>query len=325
VQGTAEASRIFHLPRSSIFDSHGFSEIRIRLGWKTRALALPSFPVIFRALILSSILATCAFAQRSAPAPAAPSQPAPKPSEVDTTAIGALNLLGKEAAAQVARIEARDGHPFPDRWYILVHDAAQPRGLREFVFSGGKLVGGRTLSQFADSITADEVIGASAIKVNSDQAAGVAAQFAVFNNARLGTVQYELFKSSTPPAPVWRLTCHGSDGESLGTILLHATKGSLLGFQGFAKSPIVPETIVATEPPPTKPAEPAAPTADRSKRPATNAAASSSTTVAAKPAPPKANPVRREPEPARAVPVRPAPRQGPVDRIGNVFRRVFRD
>jgi hypothetical protein len=273
--------------------------------------------VIFRALLLSSVFMTCALAQRSAPAPAGATQPAPKSNEVDTTAIGALNLLGKEAAANVARIEARDGHPFPDRWYILVHDPAQPRGLREFVFSAGKLVGGRTLSQFADSITADEVIGASAIKVNSDQAAGVAAQFAVHNNARLGTVQYELLKSSSPPAPVWRLTCHGAEGESLGTIVLHATKGSLLGFQGFAKSPIVPETIVAAEAPPTKPAEPAIPATDRPKRTAN--------TTAAKPAPPKINPIRREPEPVRAVPVRPPPRQGPVDRIGNVFRRVFRD
>jgi hypothetical protein len=185
------------------------------------------------------------------------------------------------------------------------------------VVSAGKLVGGRTLSQFADSVTADEVIGASAIKVNSDQAAGVAAQFAVHNNARLGTVQYELLKSSSPPAPVWRLTCHGAEGESLGTIVLHATKGSLLGFQGFAKSPIVPETIVAAEPPPAKPADPAGPATDRPKRTAP--------TTAAKPAPPKANPIRREPEPVRAVPVRPPPRQGPVDRIGNVFRRVFRD
>jgi hypothetical protein len=273
--------------------------------------------VIFRALILSSVFMTYALAQRSAPAPAGSTQPAPNSNEVDTTAIGALNLLGKEAAANVARIEGRDGRPFPDRWYILVHDPAQPRGLREFVVSAGKLVGGRTLSQFADSVTADEVIGASAIKVNSDQAAGVAAQFAVHNNARLGTVQYELLKSSSPPAPVWRLTCHGAEGESLGTIVLHATKGSLLGFQGFAKSPIVPETIVAAEPPPAKPADPAGPATDRPKRTAP--------TTAAKPAPPKANPIRREPEPVRAVPVRPPPRQGPVDRIGNVFRRVFRD
>ena len=294
--------------------------------------------MILRALILSLGFATTALAQRSAPAPAASAQPAPKSTEVDTTAIGALNLLGKDAAAQVARIEGRDGHPFPDRWYILVHDSSHQRGLREFVFSAGKLVTGRNLSQFADSLSANDVVGASEIKVNSDKAAAIAAQFAAHNNARLGTIQYELFKSTTPPAPVWRLTCHGVEGESLGTIVLHATKGSLLSFQGFAKSPIVPETIavVETTPAANKPPETAAATSDKPKRTVSTTkpnpprsapprAAPSPTTPPGTTPPAATSPPGREPEAVRAVPVRPPPRQGPVDRIGNAFRRVFRD
>jgi len=252
------------------------------------------------------------------PEPATSNQPAPKAVEPDTSAFGALNLLGKDAAAKVARIEARDGNPYPDRWYILVHDPAQPHGLREFVFAAGKLVGGRTLSQFADSISADDVIGASAIKVNSDKAAGIAVQFAMHNNVRLGTIQYELLKNTAPAVPVWRLTCHGVEGETLGTIVLHATKGSLLSFQGFAKSPIVPDLEVIAESPATPPPVADGSSSDRPKKTAaTNA----------KPTPPRTAPPRREPEAVRAVPVRPTPppKQGPVDRIGNVFRRVFRD
>src|SRR6187551_2049405 len=103
--------------------------------------------VIFRVLLSILCLLAPAMAQlRTNPATA---KPAPAgPAEPDATAIGALNMLPTEAAKHVARIEGPEGRPFPERWYVLVYDAAAPRGLREFVFSGGKLITGRTLSQF---------------------------------------------------------------------------------------------------------------------------------------------------------------------------------
>src|SRR5688572_12742981 len=104
-------------------------------------------PVTLRALILVLCLAVNSFGQN---APTGQKPPAgPKvATEPDRTALGALALLPKEVAARVARIEGPDGRPFPERWYVLVHDAAAPRGLREFVFTDGKALANRTLSQF---------------------------------------------------------------------------------------------------------------------------------------------------------------------------------
>jgi hypothetical protein len=270
--------------------------------------------VILRVLLLCICFGISASAQtRSRSNSAAKPSPAPAAAaEPDTTALGALALLPKDAATRVARIEGPDGHPFPDRWYILVHDETAPRGLREFVFAEGKLVTNRSLSQFADSIAPEDVIGAAAIKVNNDKAAGIAAQFAMHNQQQLGGIRYELAKSDAFPVPVWRLDCSDAKGQLLGTIILHATKGSLLNFQGFEKSPIVPEPAAAEDVARNSTSE--KPTEKTAKR--SPARTSTQVTASSKPPPrpaPRAMPVDRPPP----------PRQGPVDRVGSAFRRMF--
>lgn len=264
--------------------------------------------VNLRAFILVLCVAASAQAQREsrpASAPKPPANAAPAAAEPDLSALGALNLLPKESAAQVARIAGPDGHPFPERWYVLTHDPAAPRGLREFVFSGGKLVAGRALSQFADSISGEDVIGATAIKVNSDQAAGIAAQFAMHNSQQLSGINYELAKQEAPAVPVWRLTCVGPAGQTLGTIELHATKGTVLGFQGFEKSPLPIDT-----------APEAMPVVAQGKEPARGTTApKTEKKTAARSERPSSSP------PPRAIP-RPVVRER-RDRVGGFFRRIF--
>jgi hypothetical protein len=158
----------------------------------------------------------------------------------DFTAIGALKQLPKEAAKRLARIEARDGNPWPQRWYVIVYEPSDPRGLHEYVFSEGKLIASRALSQFADRVQPTDVIGADAVRLNSDEAAAVAGQFTVLNKATLGTVNYELTKYGNPPVPVWQLTCLNPRGDQLGVIVLHATKGTILSHDGFDNTPASP-------------------------------------------------------------------------------------
>lgn len=169
---------------------------------------------------------------------------------------------------------------------------------------------GRTISQFADSVSAEDVISANAVKINNDQAAGVAAQFAMANNKQLGSIRYELSKGLIPGVPAWRLTCASPDGQPMGSIMLHATKGSLLAFQGFEKSPIpvdsaAAEPVAATNPPPgEKPNKPSGESTSPPKR------------TARTETPSRAVPVRRQPTPP--------PKQGPIDKIGSTFRKIFR-
>ena len=266
--------------------------------------------VILRALLVLTVFLTMnATAQRARPASPGDKKPAAN-AEPDFSALGAINLLPKDSAAKLARIEGPDGHPFPERWYVLVHDPATPRGLREYVIGGGKVIANRALSQFADSVSADEAVGAAALKMNNDEAAGIAANFAMHNNQQLGGVRYEFFKSIDPPAPVWRLTCTDAKGQTMGTIVLHATKGTLLSFQGFEKSPMVPApesaagnpTVQAGEAGNNKPSKKQSQqSASRSERGASE---------------------RKQPPVARAVPVARPVREEPRPRSGGLFRKI---
>ncbi len=214
------------------------------------------------------------------------------------TALDALKLLPKDAAKKLARIEAREGAPWPQRWYFLVYDAASPSGLREIVVADGKIEASRTLSQFTDELKPADVIGGAAINLNSDEAVGIAAQFAMANSSRLGTVSYELSKTNT--TPIWRLTCLNPQGDEIGVLSLHATKRTVLGHDGFE---IVPEGRA-----------PAAPAAAPVAAPP-HATAPKSAPKSAPVARPVAKPV------APATP-KPAPRRSPLD-IGRPFRKFF--
>ena len=164
----------------------------------------------------------------------------------DGTALGALKLLPKDAAKRLARIEARDGAPVPERWYFLVHDPDSPRGVREFVAAGGKIVASRTLSQFADYVNPADVIGTDSVKFNSDQVARLAALFATANGGQIGTLNYELTKIPAQAAPVWRATVLDPQGDQLGVIVVTAAKGALVSQDGFEKTPVSELLSVAT-------------------------------------------------------------------------------
>ena len=108
------------------------------------------------------------------------------------TALTALKLIPRAQAKNLARIEARDGTPAPERWHILVHDAAAEHGLREFVVAGSEVVASRTVSQFAEKLAPEDVLAADSLKLDSDKVAKLAQQYALANNAVVATIGYEL-------------------------------------------------------------------------------------------------------------------------------------
>lgn len=155
----------------------------------------------------------------------------------ELTALGALKLIPKDGAKRLARIEARDGAPGPERWHLLVFDPAAERGVQEFVIAGGKVVAVRGLSQFADRLAQTDVVGGDSVKVDSAQVARTAAVFAAANGARVGTVNYQLSRDETANAPVWTATVLDPAGDQLGSISVNALKGGILSHDGFEKEP----------------------------------------------------------------------------------------
>ena len=154
-----------------------------------------------------------------------------------TTALSAIKLLPKGEAKRLARIEAREGNPTPERWYILVHNPQDETGLHEYVVAGGEVVASRALSQFAEGLKPEEVIGYEAVRVDSDRAGKLAQQYALANNVTPATFNYQLSKDTDDGAPVWNVTCVDAGGKALGGVVVAATKGNVLSHTGFSIEP----------------------------------------------------------------------------------------
>ncbi len=228
--------------------------------------------------------------------------------EIETTssALGAMRLLPRGEAKRLARIVARDGTPVPERWHFIVHDPKAETGVHEYVVAKGEIVASREVSQFAESLRAEDVFGGEVLKINSDRAAKVAQQYALANNLTVAVMNYELKKDGAAAAPLWYVTCLDDDGKEIGHLVVSAGKGSVVSHDGFAIEPPPP-----LPPPPPAPATPTP--EEKLRRPASDLLG------------PKATPMPIAiAEPVEPPPATPAPKKpGLFDRVGSGLQKVF--
>jgi hypothetical protein len=229
-----------------------------------------------------------------------------------SSALGALRLLPRGEAKRLAIIEAREGTPVPQRWHFIVHDPKSETGVHEYVIAGGEIVASRDVSQFAESLRPEDVIGNDGLKVNSDRAARLAQDYAIANNMTVATMQYALKKSGAAAAPLWNVTCLDDAGKELGHLVISAAKGTVVSHEGFAAEP----------PPPPPPATPVrTPPVRHTPKPEDRLRA-----PAAIAAEPKTTPVPVEWPVAEPIfpPTTPVPKKpGLFDRMGESFQKVF--
>src|SRR5580658_7377362 len=93
-----------------------------------------------------------------------------------SSALDAIKKLPRGESKKIARIEAREGSPNPERWHILVNDPKDENGLHEYVIAGGEIVASRNISQFAESLKPTDVMSISGLKIDSDKVATLAQQ-----------------------------------------------------------------------------------------------------------------------------------------------------
>ncbi len=182
-----------------------------------------------------------------------------------TTAMEAIKLLPKSEAKKIARIEAREGTPAPERWYVIAFDEKSESGVREYAVAGGEIVATRAVSQFAEALKPADVIGGDAVRIDSDRAARLAQQYALANNATVASLNYELKRDGEGAAPLWTVTCLDEAGKELGRVVVTAGKGNVVSHEGFAVEPGAPvvKEKVKTQASATVGAEPAGETLER--------------------------------------------------------------
>ena len=153
------------------------------------------------------------------------------------SALEALKLLPPEKAGSIARIEGREGAPGPERWHLVVYDPAQENAVQDFVVAGNKIVATRALSQFADTLKPEDVIGDGNIKVDSNQAFRVVQAYARTNVVNVGSMNYQLTKEDAQSAPVWKIKCISEKGQNVGLIVVAADDGRVISHEGFKSDP----------------------------------------------------------------------------------------
>lgn len=153
------------------------------------------------------------------------------------TALDALRALPQAQMKNLALIEGRDGVPDPEAWHVLVQDPKAENGYREFVVSGSDVAGPRTVSQFAETLKPEDIIGIDAVKVDSDQLTRLALLFATANNFTIGRVNYELKKGEGQTGAVWKISCWDEKGTNLAEMTVTANKGEIVSHPGFKNAP----------------------------------------------------------------------------------------
>jgi hypothetical protein len=154
-----------------------------------------------------------------------------------TTALNALRILLPEQARNVALITAREGTPEPDRWQVIVFDPTSDTGLREYVIAGGRRVASRPVSQFVEKLSAADVLGPEAIKIDSDRVVKTALQYGVANNKTIASLHFDLRKSATDGTPVWTVMCADLTGAEMGRLVISAARGDVISHPGFSVVP----------------------------------------------------------------------------------------
>jgi hypothetical protein len=163
------------------------------------------------------------------------------------TALDALRVLLPEQSRNVAMITAREGTPEPDRWHVIVFDPRSETGLREYVVSAGRRVAERPVSQFAERLSATDVVGPDAIKVDSDKAVKTALQYGVANNKTIASLHFDLRKNPSDGIPIWTVICGDLSGTEVGRVVMSASRGDVLSHPGFNAEP-KPESVAERSP-----------------------------------------------------------------------------
>jgi hypothetical protein len=152
------------------------------------------------------------------------------------TALDALKQIPAAQSARIARIEGRDGSPDPERWYIITQDPAADNGVREFVVSNGKLLASRSISQFAESLKPEAMLGDVPVVIDSDKAAKLAHDYADANGLTVATINYDL-KIDATGTPAWTISCLDDKGNKLGGLVVAAANGDVVSHDGFVAEP----------------------------------------------------------------------------------------
>jgi hypothetical protein len=162
------------------------------------------------------------------------------------SALTALSALPSEELPRLAKIAACEGLPVPERWHFLIFTPGAENGLREYVVINHQIAVRRELTQFAEILTAQDVIGTDGVSVDSQKVGELAGQYARANRVTVASYNYELAREGPGLAPRWKIDCLDQGGRTVGSLVVNAAQGTVVSHEGFKKEPPAASTSRST-------------------------------------------------------------------------------
>lgn len=149
----------------------------------------------------------------------------------------AAKAIPKLMAKGFAGLTARGGTPEPERWLVLVNDEKAAGGVREFTVAAGVITGSKEGSDFAATLSSDNLIDLSKLRVDAELAADLVASYAAVNNVVPATYDYDLRRSGEGASPLWTVGIFEQSGARVGQIVIAADTGTVVSHEGFTAVP----------------------------------------------------------------------------------------
>jgi len=166
--------------------------------------------------------------------------------EKPASAFDAVRLLNPQQQAALAIIAGREGALRPERWHLLLHEPESETGLREVVVTKGKITASRTISQFSEKLSVENVFAPESLKLDSDKVVRTARDYARANHVMIAKMHFDLRRSGPEGAAHWTAICQNERGEELGRLVINASdSGTVISHAGFALAPMPEQATTA--------------------------------------------------------------------------------
>ncbi len=140
--------------------------------------------------------------------------------------------LGRGALKNIISVTGVAGDPQPTRWSILLVDRESPSGVREIQVSTQGILRQGAPRDSAEGARHGATLPTSKLNLDSDGAFKVASYTADQSHVNFHSVAYTL-RVNEREVPVWRITVLDEAQQSLGTITINASRGTVTRVEGL--------------------------------------------------------------------------------------------
>lgn len=144
------------------------------------------------------------------------------------SALDAVKILPASARESIMKISADNANPDPQTWYFIARNGYGEGTLRSITVQDGQVTSNKRSLDIRTLIDDSAPINLSQVRVDSDDAWGVAKRWVEKRGRRLASASFILQQKGRGAVPVWSVWCYGRDGGYIGRVDVLASTGDIV-------------------------------------------------------------------------------------------------